>query len=165
MYSPPRITVQAKKHGLRAGKALDLVTGYDFNKKEDRDRAWGIIRRDEPKLVAGSPECKMFNVLHNLTTWNIERQRHLEGARQHLKFICEIYEHQVEKGRMFLHEHPIAATSWCELPIRKVGKLEGVESVVTDQCMFGLKTKDSNGDSKFAKKKTRFLSNAKEILR
>ena len=66
---------------------------------------------------------------------------------------------------MFLHEHPISATSWCELPIRKVGKLEGVESVVTDQCMFGLRTTDSQGKIQHAMKKTRFLSNSGEILR
>ena len=53
MYSPPRITVQAKKHGLLAGEALYLIYGYDFNKKEDKERAWEIIKRDEPMLVVG----------------------------------------------------------------------------------------------------------------
>ena len=33
IYSPPRITVHARKHGLEPGDALDLVTGYDFNRK------------------------------------------------------------------------------------------------------------------------------------
>ena len=82
-----------------------------------------------------------------------------------MRFICEVYEYQVEKGRLFLHEHPIAATSWCEASIRKVWKLEGVESVVTDQCMFGLRTTDQQGKTQYAMKKTRFLSNSEEILR
>ena len=36
IYSPPRITVEAKKHGLKPGEALYLITGYDFNREEDR---------------------------------------------------------------------------------------------------------------------------------
>ena len=78
-------------------------------------------------LVVGSPECRMFSALQNLTKWTNERQRQLEHAKQQLKFICEMYEYQVSKGRLFVHEHPIAATSWSEAPIRKVWKLEGVE--------------------------------------
>ena len=66
IYSPPRITVHAGKHGLEPGDALDLVTGYDFNCKEDRDKAWAIIEKDKPKLIVGSPECRMFSALHNL---------------------------------------------------------------------------------------------------
>ena len=111
IYSPPRITVHAGKHGLEPGDALDLVTGYDFNRKEDRDKAWTIIARDKPKLVVGSPECRMFSALHNLNAWTAERQSRLENAREHLEFICEVHEHQVTSERWFLHEHPIAATS------------------------------------------------------
>ena len=111
MYSPPRITIHAGKHWPKPGEALDLITGYDFNKKEDKERAWDIIKRDEPMLVVGSPECKMFSALQNLTKWNNDKQRKLENARQHLKFICEVYEYQVAKGRLFLHEHPSTATS------------------------------------------------------
>ena len=77
IYSPPRVTVQASKHGLRAGEALDLITGFDFNKKEDRDRAWEIVKRDEPMLVVGSPECKMFSSLQNMSKWTNEKQSKL----------------------------------------------------------------------------------------
>ena len=42
VYSPPRVTVEAKKFGLRAGEAMDLVTGYDFNQAEDRKKVWGL---------------------------------------------------------------------------------------------------------------------------
>ena len=38
IYSPPRITVHARKHGLEPGDALDLVTGYDFNRKKRGQR-------------------------------------------------------------------------------------------------------------------------------
>ena len=55
IYSPPRVTVQAKKYGLRSGEAMDLATGYDFNKPEDRDKVWASLRRGRPALVVGSP--------------------------------------------------------------------------------------------------------------
>ena len=38
-YSPPRAIIEAKKFGLKAGEAMGLLTGWDFNKQEDRDRA------------------------------------------------------------------------------------------------------------------------------
>ena len=38
IYSPPRVTVQAKKYGLRSGEAMDLATGYDFNNPEGREK-------------------------------------------------------------------------------------------------------------------------------
>ena len=64
-----------------------------------------------------------------------------------------------------MHEHPIAATSWREASVQKVWKLEGVGSVITDQCMFGLNTTGPQGQKMLAKKQTIFLSNAEEILK
>ena len=46
----------------------------------------------------------------------------------------------------------------------EVLKLEGVTTTITDQCMFGLKTWGPDGKPTSAKKKTRFMSNAEEIL-
>ena len=31
VFSPPRVTVEAKKFGLKAGEAWDLTNGWDFN--------------------------------------------------------------------------------------------------------------------------------------
>ena len=46
----------------------------------------------------------------------------------------------------------------------EVLKAEGVSTTITDQCMFGLKTWGRDGKPAIARKKTRFMSNAKEIL-
>ena len=81
MYSPPRVTVEAKDWGLKAGEAMYLVTGYDFNKIEDRTRAWEAIVGDKPSLVIGSPECKMLSGLQHLTKWTEDRQKKLEMQR------------------------------------------------------------------------------------
>ena len=40
MYSPPRVTEEAKEWGRKPGEAMDLTTGWDFRKEEDRKRAW-----------------------------------------------------------------------------------------------------------------------------
>ena len=39
MYSEPRVTPESKKFGMKAGLAMDLNTGWDFNKEEDKERA------------------------------------------------------------------------------------------------------------------------------
>ena len=141
-----------------------LVTWYDFNKAEDRNKAWEAIVRDQPALVIGSPECEMFSGLQNLTKWNGYRQEKLEDAKKHLEFICDVYRHQAKEGRWFLHEHPSTATSWQEKCVLGIMELEGVSTTITDQCMFGLKTWDIEGKPALAKKRTRFMSSASDIL-
>ena len=60
IYSPPRITLQARKYGLRPGEAMDLMTGYDFDKEEDRRRAWNIFGEGQAYVISGIP--RMQNV-------------------------------------------------------------------------------------------------------
>ena len=94
---------------------MDLITGYDFNLEEDRQRAWAAIDRDKPELVVGSPECNMFSNLQHLNKWTVPRQEQWEKAKKHLEFICEVYQYQIDQGRWLLHEHPSTATSWREM--------------------------------------------------
>ena len=100
VYSPPRVTVEASKFGLKPGSAMDLRTGYDFTKKEDRDRAWRKLEEEKPKLLVGSPECKMFSVLQNLSPWTVEKAKKFREAKMHLKFVCELYREQIRCGRL-----------------------------------------------------------------
>ena len=53
VYSPPRVTAMAAKTGLHAGSAMELRTGCDFSKQEDRDRARKKIREERPRLLVG----------------------------------------------------------------------------------------------------------------
>ena len=39
VFSPPRVTIQAKKFGLKARDAWDLTTGWDFSKASHRKAA------------------------------------------------------------------------------------------------------------------------------
>ena len=44
VYSPPRITARAPDFGLIPGTAMDLATGWDFDHKPDRKKAWRLLK-------------------------------------------------------------------------------------------------------------------------
>ena len=63
-------------------------------------------------------------------------------------------------GGLFLHEHPMAASSW-QLPcIQEVMAAKGVRRVAADQCQFG--SVDEAGSP--VKKPTYFLGNSEFIM-
>ena len=166
MYSPPRVTAMGKEMGLKVGEAMDLTTGWDFTLERHRRAAWEYIRRVKPRLIIGSPMCRMFSSLQNITKnkrrpgWD---ERFVE-AKAHVKFVMEIYEEQRKNGRLFLHEHPAGATSWDMEEVRKMQQKTGVFLVTADQCMYGLVTWGKDGTTLVpAKKPTKFLTNSIEI--
>ena len=81
VYSPPRVTSMAKKMGMHAGSAMDLRTGFDFTRKEDRDEARKKIKEEKPRLLVGSPECTMFSTLQQLSQWTVEKAKKLHEAK------------------------------------------------------------------------------------
>ena len=67
---------------------------------------------------------------------------------------------------MFLHEHPYTATSWSMPEVKQIMACAGVQTVVADQCMFGLTTKGGRrGQRMPAKKSTRFMTNSWHIAK
>ena len=106
------MTAKGRNWGFRVGEAMDLLTGWDFNKRADRKRAQEYIAKYRPKLIIGSPSCTAFSQLQNLNPDSGERQRKWREGCRHLKFVIELYKQQIEAGRWFLHEHPAGATSW-----------------------------------------------------
>ena len=66
VYSPKRVTLEAAKYGLQPGEAMDLTTGWDFREERHREAARKYVRIMKPKLLIGSPECRMFSALQNL---------------------------------------------------------------------------------------------------
>ena len=78
-----------------------------------------------PWLLIGSPECRMFSTLQTLSKQTIQNIQERAEAEEHLKFVCRLYKIQHEAGRKFLHEHPVAATSWTVKCIQEVKALEG----------------------------------------
>ena len=145
LYSPPRVTAEAQKFGLKTGEAMDILTGWDFTKDEHKRMAKEYIDKYKPRLIVGSPMCAMFSALQNLTPWSEEKQQRWREDRKHLQFVGELYKQQVKEGRWFLHIHPASATSWSLKEITDVMDMEGVDVTAADQCMFGLKTWGMDG--------------------
>ena len=111
--SPPRVSVQAKKFGLKIGEARDLSTGLDFRLPAHFDAAYRHVReKKKPLVVIGSPPCTPFSQLQTMNPDTEESaQKYDEGVR-HMRFMIGLYKKQLEEGRVFLHEHPAGAKSW-----------------------------------------------------
>ena len=117
LYSPERVNKVAKEHGLNTGLSLDLLTGWDFDKEEDRKLAERYVREFKPLFVIGSPMCTMFSQLQALNrdrkgARSEDYEERLRRAEKHMNFAARIYRIQLEGGRYFVHEHPAMATSW-----------------------------------------------------
>ena len=80
--------------------------------------------------------------------------------------MATVYQHQVEHGQWFIHEHSAGASSGSLKEIQKILNMNEVDMVKGDQCMYELKTWSMNGkmDTQ-AKKRMSFMSNSKEILK
>ena len=79
----------------------------------------------------------------------------------HLRFVCELYQEQMDAGRYFLHEHPAGATSWGEECIEELLAQQGVEVATCDRCQYGQEDSQS-GDP--VKKPTKWLTNSEGIF-
>ena len=110
-YSPPRVIEEAIKWGLTPGMAFDLTTGWDFRRERDRQQARAYVKEKKPKIVIGSPMCTMFSSLQRLSGWDDKKQVKWCEAKEHIKFMVEIYKIQTQEGRWFLHGHPASASS------------------------------------------------------
>ena len=71
IYSPPRITQEAKKNGLKDGFALDVTVRrkdgqtWDFSKRRMRDEATKMVIEQKPFMLISSPPCTMFSILRS----------------------------------------------------------------------------------------------------
>ena len=82
-----------------------------------------IIRNEKPFFLIVSPMCRAFSSLQIMNRENIGEAMFaaiLEDARVHLKFAMDLCAMRVKANRYFLHEHPLAATSWGTEEVRQV---------------------------------------------
>lgn len=168
IYSPERVNKVAQKFGLSRGLSLDLKTGWDFTLEQHRKKAWRHVLDDKPELVIGSPPCTMFSRLQELNRarmagnqeWMEKHRKKWIEATVHVKFCVELYKHQLRHGRHFLHEHPHAADSWKLPEIEELLRNPGIHRVRADQCMYGLKTINAEGEQAPAMKPTGFMTSS-----
>ena len=142
---------------------MDLKSGYDFDKLEDRKKCWSEIEKNEPTLVIGSPPCTPFSTwqrINNLRKPPEVVDRELRAGIVHIEFCCRLYRQQMQRGAYFLHEQPDQAGSW-DLPcIRELMCKTGVQRATCDQCQYG----QEDGAGNPVKKPTGWLGNAPEVM-
>ena len=66
VFSPPRVGQEATKFGIKAGDAMDLTTGWDFNIAEHRKQAEEYVDKEKPLVLIGSPPCVARGQLQTL---------------------------------------------------------------------------------------------------
>jgi hypothetical protein len=180
MFSPPRVNAQLQKEAtaagdLTAGTSFDMIRdavsgeAWNFLEADDRRRCWERLKAEDPWVVIGSPPCTPFSVLNtglNKDRGDPEkRARKLAEGRILLGFALGVYEWQVQRGKYFLHEHPASASSWAMPEVDAVRQMNGVSTVITDACVFGMAAVDDDGVERPVKKPTRWMSNAPRLLR
>ena len=158
---------QGEKVGLTAGDSMDLITGWNFELKEHRDKAIEMIKKQKPRLVIGSPPCAYFSNLQDLNKhnqrfneqWMARFNDNLIKAIAHIEFCIVLYRIQMDAGRYWLHEHPWSAKSWQIPAMEELLSDPRVHVSYADQCQFGLTTRVGNGTEERgpAKKPTGFI--------
>ena len=69
---------------------MDLTTGWDFRRKEDRDKAERYLDEYQPYLLVGSPMCQMFSQLQRMSGWSQEKQERWCEAVEHIRFVVSL---------------------------------------------------------------------------
>ena len=82
-------------------------------------------------------------------------------AMVHVKFVCELYQEQLDAGRYFLHEHPVGASSWGEECIKELMAQQGVVVATSDRCQYEQEDR-LTGDP--VKKPTKWMTNSQGIF-
>ena len=116
-----------------------------------------------PMILIGTPMCTEFSSWQYLNRQSkdpAETHRDYVRAMVHLRFMMELYEDQITRGRYFLHEHPAYATSWDEACVAEIRESEHVSTVIGDRCQYGQSAKDGAP----VKKPTRWMSNSPRVL-
>ena len=180
IFSPPRVVQEAglRSYGgvqLNAGWSSDLTMNdpingkpWDLSKPEKVQRLLHLMEVYKPFVVLGSPQCTVFSSLRNLTREKRPAsvmQAEWDEAIHYLKVCMRVYNMQVDGGRYFVHEHPLAAGSWDLDIVRAVQELPGVQVVKTDLCQFGMTAVGDDGVRRPVMKPTRVMTNAPEIAK
>ena len=102
VFSPPRVSSEAAKFGLMAGEAMDLTTGWGFNRKEDRDKAEEYVGKVKPLVLIGSPPCVAFSQLQSLIADSERKREHLKEGIRHMDFVAKPFKKQIDGRRVLI---------------------------------------------------------------
>ena len=120
---------------ISSAGALDM-TNCDLSERRARDEMRHIIGSSEPDVIIGS---------------NKDRNRGCKKKdKDHIEFLCQLYEAQAAQGRNFVYE----LTSEASMP--------GTRAAVVDLCMFGLPACDDGGPG-FVNASVRTITNVRQV--
>ena len=123
------------------------MTNCDFSERRARDEMRHIIGSSEPDVIIGSHK---------------DRNRGCKKKdKDHIEFLCELYEAQAAQGRYFVHELTSEASSRMKC-IVKIMAMPGTRAAVADLCMFGLAACDDGGPG-FVNASVRTITNARQV--
>ena len=105
------------------------MTNCDFSERRARDEMRHIIGCSELDAITGSDK---------------DRNRGIKKDKDHIEFLCELYEAQAAQGRYIVHELTSEASSRMKCVVKMKAMLE-TGAAVTDLCMFGLAACDDGG--------------------
>lgn len=147
--------------------ALDLRTlkpngqRWDSNCQIDSQKARALIEETQPLWLIGSPPCTAFPTWQGINFKEMSpRAVHekLEEGRRHLRFVTSLYRYQLSQGRHFLHGHPFGAARWRDPWMESLLSTPKVITAVSDQCEYGFKTRDRDGNIVHAMKPTKWAT-------
>ena len=123
------------------------MTHCDFSAKTARDEMRHIIGGSEPEVIIVSDKdqnrgCK-------------------KRDKDHLEFLCELYEAKLACGRYYVHELTSEVNSRM-LCVMKIMAMPGTRTAVADLCMFGLAACDKGGPG-FVNVSVRTTTNARRV--
>ena len=123
------------------------MTNCDFSERRARDEMRHIIGSSEPDVIIGSDK---------------DRNRGCkEKDKDHVEFLCELYEAQAAQGRYFVHELTSEASSRMKCVV-KIMAMPGTRAAAADLCMFGLAACDDGGPG-FVNASVRTITNARQV--
>ena len=87
-------------------------------------------------------------------------QSKLDEGRRRLEFCTQLYEQQMQRGKLFLHDHPNTARSRREPCIQRVCEMPFVQRITGDMCRQGMVGQDEHGVA-LVKKPSGYITNFK----
>lgn len=102
-----------------------------------------MIRRDKPLVLTVSPPYTLFSIANQGPIDSKE----LAGAIEMMKFAAEMCDIQRREGRYLVFEQPQGSRAWDLGAIKEMMTTPDVWVKTMHQCMYGLRTKDAQGEA------------------
>ena len=106
LFCRNRFADAAVSVGFERGLAVNYATGWDMRVEEQMKEVEQRVRDEEPLLLIGSPMCRAFSTLIDLSQAGkpseVKHKNLVERCVTHLKFCFRMYETQRNAGKIVL---------------------------------------------------------------